>query len=108
MSLRYPLTLASGILLGLIAQSSLATQMHDAGIHSGEPLLLSLDAANEFVQCRDGDPWSRESFMAYPAQRIAQSPAPDGNCTYTCVPPPLTVDGRNQCGYVCTGDSTSQ
>jgi hypothetical protein len=47
----------------------------------------------------DGHPDGPQPFkrvMTFDLNKVG-----DGSCVYTCVPPPLTLGGRSQCGYIC-------
>lgn len=74
-------------------------------------LLVALPLGSQAtVDLRPSHPASDRVNACWHSQHPFQRAEPNGfsvakytktKCIYTCVPPPLTVDGRNQCGMVC-------
>lgn len=75
------------------------TTLYDPENPSQDPPLCSSIPTDDPAKDRDGDGY-RDFFF-----RNNLSPFVAGlkgsSCIYTCLPPPMTLDGRNQCGYIC-------
>jgi len=99
-------------IVGQISDANTATLCvkENAGISVQECINLegatSSAAANGLPLCSDGPDTDGDGHPdgSLPFKRnitFIQQKVGDSSCTYTCVPPPMTIGGRSQCGYIC-------
>ena len=104
-TINYQFDIELGVVSGLCVQGGL-----DAAINNPENPVKVIECINEPVPITgptelplcsevlspEGNPFILKNNSTYFMAGVEGS-----SCVYTCVPPPLTLGGRSQCGYIC-------